>query len=99
MSSPPISSSSSRRIRYSRSPSNSQNPPLKRSKPSSSADAAQNADQQRVYTSICVKNINPEISDAGIYCEIIVENVFSFDSFKMFDICAVKSFQNTELTR
>ncbi|CAF0909369.1 unnamed protein product [Adineta ricciae] len=69
MSSPPISSSAggSRRARYSRSPSGSGAPPSKRSKPSSSGDvSSNNNDQQRLYTSICVKNINPKIPDLEV---------------------------------
>lgn len=67
MSSPPISASggNSRRARYSRSPSSGAAPPSKRSKPSSSADTGSNADHHRLYTSICVKNINPKIPDLG----------------------------------
>ncbi len=67
---PPASySSSSRRIRHSRSPSGSA-PPSKRSKPSNSNDPydrnhGSGSDQPRLYTSICVKNINPKISDLG----------------------------------
>ncbi|CAF3447001.1 unnamed protein product [Rotaria sp. Silwood1] len=60
----------SRRIRYSRSPSDNA-PPLKRSKPSSSNDPydrnyGSGSEQSRIYTSICVKNINPKISDSEI---------------------------------
>ena len=68
MSSPPASHSGggSRRTRYSRSPSDGGGvPPSKRSKPSSSVDAGNGSDQHRVYTSICVKNINPKIPDLG----------------------------------
>lgn len=67
MSSPPVSASGggSRRIRYSRSPSSGGIPPSKRSKPSSSMDIGNGSDQHRVYTSICVKNINPKIPDLG----------------------------------
>ena len=46
---PPVSS---RRTRYSRSPSGGGNPPSKRSKPSSSNDYGHNSDQARLYTSI-----------------------------------------------
>jgi hypothetical protein len=69
---PPNSySSNSRRSRYSRSPSGGGGaPPTKRSKPSSSIDPYDRnhnngSDQHRLYTSICVKNINPKISDLG----------------------------------
>jgi hypothetical protein len=67
MNSPPVSASGggSRRARYSRSPSSGGVPPSKRSKPSSSVDAGSNSDQHRLYTSICVKNINPKIADLG----------------------------------
>ena len=57
----------SRRTRYSRSPSGGGGvPPSKRSKPSSSIDPydrdhGSKSDQPRLYTSICVKNINPKI--------------------------------------
>ncbi len=72
MSSPPISASGggSRRARYSRSPSSGGVPPSKRSKPSSSNDPydrdhGSKSNEPRPYTSICVKNINPKISDLG----------------------------------
>jgi hypothetical protein len=67
---PPAShSSNSRRAHYSRSPSGGV-PPSKRSKPSSSNDPydrnhGSDSDQHRLYTSICVKNINPKITDLG----------------------------------
>lgn len=65
MSSP--SGASSRRARYSRSPSGGGFPPSKRSKASSSADGGgHGSDQHRLYTSICVKNINPKIPDIGL---------------------------------
>ncbi|CAF3025939.1 unnamed protein product [Rotaria sp. Silwood2] len=70
--SPPgsYSGGGSRRTRYSRSPSDNA-PPSKRSKPSNSNDPydrnhGSGSDQSRVYTSICVKNINPKISDLEI---------------------------------
>ncbi|CAF1190539.1 unnamed protein product [Rotaria sordida] len=68
MSSPPISASGggSRRARYSRSPSSGGVPPSKRSKPSSSIDAGNNSEHHRLYTSICVKNINPKIPDLEV---------------------------------
>ncbi|CAF0766698.1 unnamed protein product [Adineta steineri] len=68
MSSPPLSSSggSSRRTRYSRSPSRGRAPPSKRSKPSGSIDVGNNADHHRLYTSICVKNIHPKIADSQV---------------------------------
>jgi len=61
----------SRRTRYSRSPSGGGVPPSKRAKPSSSSDPydrdhGNKSDQPRLYTSICVKNINPNISDSEI---------------------------------
>jgi len=61
---PSYSGSSSRRARYSPSPS-SGIPPSKRSKPSSSIDRnyTNESDEHRTYTSICVKRINPKISD------------------------------------
>lgn len=64
---PSYSGSSSRRARYSRSPSGDM-PPSKRSKPSNSIDPydrnyVNETDQYRSYTSICVKHINPKISD------------------------------------
>ncbi|CAF1355702.1 unnamed protein product [Rotaria magnacalcarata] len=67
MSSPLVTGSGggSRRARYSRSPSNSV-PPSKRSKPSSSADGGSNSEQHRLYTSICVKNVNPKIPDLEV---------------------------------
>ncbi len=60
----------SRRTRYSRSSSADGIPPSKRSKGSSSVDPydrdhGSQSDQRRPYTSICVKNINPKISDLG----------------------------------
>ncbi|CAF3628194.1 unnamed protein product [Rotaria socialis] len=65
----------SRRARYSRSPPDSM-PPSKRSKPSNPNDTYDRnhsigSDQLRAYTSICVKNINPKISDSVIreFCE------------------------------
>jgi hypothetical protein len=68
---PPVSSSGagSRRSRYTRSPSGGA-PSSKRSKASSSIDPydrnhGSGSDQARLYTSICVKNINPKISDLG----------------------------------
>lgn len=72
MISPPPGASSgggSRRTRYTRSPSGGA-PSSKRSKPSSSTDPydrnhGSGADQNRLYTSICVKNMNPKISDIG----------------------------------
>ena len=71
MISPP--SGSSRRGRYSRSPSPSSNGDglsSKRSKLSHSNNShdreyGSKSDQPRLYTSICVKNINPKISDLG----------------------------------
>ncbi|UJR09104.1 hypothetical protein I4U23_013351 [Adineta vaga] len=68
MSSPPVSSSigGSRRARYSRSPSSGGVPPSKRSKPSNSGDVGSSNDQQRLYSSICVKNINPKIPDLEV---------------------------------
>ncbi|CAF2987630.1 unnamed protein product [Rotaria sp. Silwood2] len=68
MSSPPVSASGggSRRARYSRSPSSGGVPPSKRSKPSSSVDAGNNSEHHRLYTSICVKNINPKIPDLEV---------------------------------
>lgn len=67
MSSPPVSASGggSRRMRHSRSPSSGGAPVSKRSKPSSSIDAGSSSEQHRLYTSICVKNINPKIPDLG----------------------------------
>lgn len=72
MISPPPASynSSSRRARYTRSPSAGDLPISKRSKPSISNDPydrdhSSKSDQPRLYTSICVKNINPKISDLG----------------------------------
>jgi hypothetical protein len=68
MNSPPISGSGgggSRRARYSRSPSSGGVPPSKRSKPSSLGDTGNSSDHHRLYTSICVKNINPKIPDLG----------------------------------
>jgi RNA-binding protein 15 len=61
----------SRRTRYSRSPSGGDVPTSKRSKPSNSSDPydrdhGSKSDQHRLYTSICVKNINPKISDSEI---------------------------------
>jgi len=57
------SPNATRRSRYSRSRSRSSPregaPPSKRSKPSES-------EQNRLYTSICVKNINPKISDPDL---------------------------------
>ncbi|CAF3848955.1 unnamed protein product, partial [Rotaria magnacalcarata] len=60
----------SRRARYSRSPSDSM-PPSKRSKLSNPNDTYDRnhsigSDKSRAYTSICVKNINPKISDSVI---------------------------------
>jgi hypothetical protein len=66
MNSPSASASDgSRRARYSRSLSSGGVPPSKRSKPSSSVDDGNNSDHHRLYTSICVKNINPKIPDFG----------------------------------
>ena len=64
---PPVGS---RRTRYSHSPSGGGVPLSKRSKPSYSNDLydrdhGSKSDQPRLYTSICVKNINPKISDLG----------------------------------
>ena len=72
MISPPPSAYSgggSRRTRYSRSCSDSV-PPSKRSKTSSSIDPydhpyGNRSDGSRLYTSICVKNISPKLSDSG----------------------------------
>ena len=73
MISPPPGASSgggSRRARYTRSPSGGP-PSSKRSKPSSSTadpydrNHGSGSDQNRLYTSICVKNMNPKISDLG----------------------------------
>ncbi|CAF0881545.1 unnamed protein product [Rotaria sordida] len=70
--SPPgsYSGGGSRRTRYSRSPSDNA-PPSKRSKPSNSIDPynrnhGSGSDPSRHYTSICVKNISPKISDLEI---------------------------------
>ena len=68
MISPP--SGSTRRGRYSRSPSGGGGSSSKRSKVSHSNDSydrdhGNKSDQPRLYTSICVKNINPKISDLG----------------------------------
>lgn len=60
------SAGGSRRTRYSRSPSSGGAPPSKRSKPSSSGDGGNSSDQHRLYTSICVKNINPKIPDLEV---------------------------------
>jgi hypothetical protein len=72
MISPPPASytGGSRRTRYSRSPSGGGVPASKRSKLSSSNDPFDRdhdskSDQPRLYTSICVKNINPKVSDSG----------------------------------
>ncbi|CAF3898498.1 unnamed protein product [Rotaria magnacalcarata] len=71
MISPPSGSyGGSRRARYSRSPSDSM-PPSKRSKLSNPNDTYDRnhsigSDKSRAYTSICVKNINPKISDSVI---------------------------------
>jgi len=72
MISPPSASYSGgpRRTRYSRSPSDGDVLPSKRSKPSNSSDPydrdhGSKSDQHRLYTSICVKNINPKITDLG----------------------------------
>jgi len=68
---PPASySGGSRRTRHSRSPSGDVVPSSKRSKPSSSNDPydrdhGSKSDQPRLYSSICVKNINPKITDLG----------------------------------
>jgi hypothetical protein len=73
MISPPSASYSGgpRRTRYSRSPSDGDVLPSKRSKPSNSSDPydrdhGSKSDQHRLYTSICVKNINPKITDLEI---------------------------------
>ncbi|CAF1112933.1 unnamed protein product [Adineta steineri] len=68
MNSPPVSSGAggSRRARYSRSPSSGGIPPSKRSKPSSLGDTGNSSDHHRLYTSICVKNINPKIPDLEV---------------------------------
>jgi hypothetical protein len=59
----------SRRMHYSRPPSDDM-PPPKRSKPLDPIDFYDRAyfsgsDKPRTYTSICVKNINPKLSDLG----------------------------------
>jgi hypothetical protein len=77
----------SRRTRYTRSPSGGDVPALKRSKPSNSNDRdhGSKSDQHRVYTSICVKNINPKISDLGrkIKVEIYIHS-FCFLRYSRF---------------
>lgn len=76
MLSPPANSysNSSRRNRYSRSPS----PNVKRSKVSSTNDHNSKSDQTRLYTSICVKNIHPKISDLGKKKRRILLKFFHF---------------------
>lgn len=72
MISPPPSSftgGGSRRLRYSRSPSDNIRP-SKRSKTSNSNDSydrdhVNGSDQSHLYKIICVKNINPILSDSG----------------------------------
>jgi hypothetical protein len=78
-------SASSRRIRYSRSPDGGDAPASKRSKTFNSNDPydrdhSSKSDQHRPYTSICVKNINPKISDLGtkIKFEISIYSIFFF---------------------
>jgi hypothetical protein len=69
MLSPPLNSSKgggSRRSGHSRSPSGGIS--SKRSKPDPyDRNHGGESDQPRLYTSICVKNINPKIADLGKY--------------------------------
>ncbi|CAF0882464.1 unnamed protein product [Adineta steineri] len=67
---PPYGGTNSRRARYSRSPVGGI-PPSKRSKPSNSIDPydhneAYLRERSESYTSICVKRINPKISDMRV---------------------------------
>ena len=90
MISPP--SASSRRIHYSRSPDGGDAPSSKRSKTSNSSDPYdRDHAQHRPYTSICVKNINPKISDLGT--KIKIENFYLFVLFfrvEIRDLCNKK---------
>ncbi len=98
MSSPPISASGggSRRARYSRSPSSGGAPASKRSKPSNSVDAGNGSDQHRVYTSICVKNINPKIPDNGKLETLLEWKIYTYIVFLLqkFVNCVITNFPN-----